>query len=61
ADLDYKNVALDDLVSMRIHGVSIDFVREMRELGYHPSVDKLVEMRIHGVSPSMVRALNKDG
>ena len=33
-DLGYKDLDIEDLVKMRIHGVSASFVKEMRDLGY---------------------------
>jgi hypothetical protein len=44
------------MVTMRIHGATLDFVKEINALGYdHPAVDQLVTMRIHGVSPEFIR------
>ncbi len=34
---------------MRIHGVTIDFVKRMQERDIGVTVDELVTMRIHGV------------
>ena len=42
---------------MRIHGVTPEFIRDLRALGYKDlSVDDLVKLRIHGAqSPSFER------
>jgi beta-lactamase regulating signal transducer with metallopeptidase domain len=54
--------AVDDLIRMRIHGVSPAFVREIEQVGYSGlSVDQLVKMRIHGVSPVFVREMEQVG
>ena len=47
---------------MRIHGVSPDYVRDLKALGYdHVPIDKLVEMRIHGVTPDYIREVQQRG
>jgi hypothetical protein len=43
---------VDALVSMRIHGVTPDFVKRVKSSAGRPvTVDRLVEMRIHGREP----------
>jgi hypothetical protein len=43
---------VDDLVSMRIHGVTPEFVRKVKaKAGERVPVDRLVDMRIHGAQP----------
>ena len=62
ADLGYKNIAGDDLVKMRIHGVSPQFVRDLNDLGYkNLPIDDLVRMRIHGVTPDYIRKMRDAG
>ena len=43
---------MDDLVSLRIHGVTTDFVKRVQgRSGKSVTVDRLVSMRIHGQNP----------
>jgi hypothetical protein len=43
---------VDDLVSLRIHGVTTDFVKRVQgRSGKSVSVDQIVSMRIHGQNP----------
>jgi hypothetical protein len=54
-------LTVDDLIRLRLHGVSSDYVEEMREqLGDVP-LDKLVELKVHGVTPEMVEELRESG
>ena len=47
---------------MRIHGTSIEFVRDLQSLGYsRVPAQELVTMRIHGVSPEYIRELQTLG
>lgn len=48
------------LRELALHDVSLDFVRQMKELGYgSASLDRLVEFRIHGVTPEFIQGIVK--
>jgi beta-lactamase regulating signal transducer with metallopeptidase domain len=52
-----RNTSLspDDLASLRTHGVTPEFLREIAALGYKKaSVSDLVALRIHGVTPDYI-------
>ena len=50
------------LMELALHDVSLDFVRQMKELGYGDEpLDRLVEFRIHGVTPGFVRGMASAG
>ena len=54
--------SVDDLVKMKIHGVTPEFVRQTRELGFKDlSIDDLVKMRIHRVTPEYIKAIRDLG
>jgi hypothetical protein len=72
ATLRSMNVRLDDtedrdrtegeeLYRLAMFDVSLDFIRQMHDLGYDAGVHDLVRFRIHGVSPDMVRELRTLG
>lgn len=47
--------SVDHLIRLRLHGISQDYIEEMREAGYDGlKPEELVELRIHGVSPDYV-------
>lgn len=50
------HVSADDLVAMKIHGVSVGDIEAYARLGYRDLTPKqLIAMSIHGVSPDFVR------
>jgi beta-lactamase regulating signal transducer with metallopeptidase domain len=49
------DLRVDELIAMKIHGITPEYVRELHDQGLHPNADDLVAMRIHGVTPEYVR------
>ena len=54
-------VTVDQLIAMKIQGVSPGYVRGIHEQGFHPNADELVGMRIQGVTPEYVREIRALG
>jgi len=51
-----------DLVALKIHGVTLDYVREARQAGYQNfSADDYVQLRIHDVDTDFLRGLKAAG
>ena len=49
--LGYSKIGVDELVTLRIHGVTSDFVKRVQgRSGKGVSLDHVVSMRIHGQS-----------
>lgn len=46
--LGYERLSPDDLVAMRIHGVTVEFAKRMKDRDPGITVDELVTRRIHG-------------
>lgn len=51
----YTNIKVDDLIAMKVHGVTGKFIRDLRDVGFdNLPVNKLVAFRIHGVTPAYI-------
>jgi hypothetical protein len=56
------SASIHDLLQLRMHGVTLDYVREARQAGYpNFSADDLVQLRIHGVETAFLRDLKAAG
>ena len=45
------DLTVDQLIAMKIQGITPEYVRGLHEQGLHPNADDLVSMRIQGVDP----------
>src|SRR5215467_1396017 len=53
----FKNLSADELIEMKIQGVTPAYVKEIHNLGMKPTVDELVGMRVQGITPDYVREM----
>lgn len=56
-----KKLSADELVALKVQGVTPEYVRAIHALGFNPSVDELVRMKVQGVSPDYIRDLRSQG
>jgi beta-lactamase regulating signal transducer with metallopeptidase domain len=57
----YRDLTVDQLVELKIQGVTGGYVRELVEAGLHPDVHQLLELRIQGVTGQYVRDIRAAG
>jgi len=55
------DLTVDQLVAMKIQGVTPEYVRKLREQGLTPEPEKLIAMRIQDVTPDYIRDLRAAG
>jgi beta-lactamase regulating signal transducer with metallopeptidase domain len=48
------NLTVDQLIAMKIQGITPEYIRGLHDQGLHPNVDELVSMRIQGVNPEYI-------
>lgn len=61
ASLGYKDLSVDQLISLKIHGVTTEYIRELLAAGLKLKVDELVSFAIHGAQPADIVEMQKLG
>jgi beta-lactamase regulating signal transducer with metallopeptidase domain len=56
-----KNLKVDQIIALKVQGVTPGYVRSMRAEGLDPNVNELIGMKVQGVSPEYVRAIRATG
>jgi len=56
-----NDLTADDLIGLKIQGVTPEYVRAMHDIGLHPSAEELIGMKVHGVTPEYVKELRALG
>jgi beta-lactamase regulating signal transducer with metallopeptidase domain len=49
------NLSADELISLKIQGVTPQYIHEIRAEGLKPDVDELVGMKVQGITPEYIR------
>ena len=57
----YGDLGVERITELRIHGVSTDFIRDSKALGYNFTPQEIVNLRIHGVDGNYLRRLRDSG
>ena len=55
------NLTADQLIALKVQGVTSDYVRGMHNLGLKPSVEELIGMKVQGITPDYVREMRSLG
>jgi beta-lactamase regulating signal transducer with metallopeptidase domain len=50
-----ENLSADDLIALKIQGVTPQYIHEIHAEGLKPSVDELVGMKVQGITPEYIR------
>lgn len=55
------NLSADDLIALKVQGVTPEYVRAIHDLGLRPDADTLVGMKVQGVTPEYIKELRALG
>src|SRR5438445_1930184 len=50
----FDNLSADDLIAMKIQGITPEYIHEIRTEGFKPSPDELVAMKVQGITPEYI-------
>jgi beta-lactamase regulating signal transducer with metallopeptidase domain len=54
-------LSVDDLIALKVQGVTGDYVRQVKAAGFDPSVHDLIGMKVQGVTPEYIRDIRATG
>ena len=60
-DMGYEQPDADKLIALKVQGVNVDEVRQIRALGYQPTLDELIQIRIFRVMPDFIQRMQARG
>ena len=53
----YDNLSADDLIAMKVQGITPEYIHAIRAEGLKPSPDELVGMKVQGIGPEYIRGI----
>jgi hypothetical protein len=59
--LGYPIPDADQLIGLKVQGVNAEEVRQIRSLGFQPTLDELVQIRIFHITPEFIRQMKSRG
>ena len=57
----YDNLSVEDLVSMKVQGITPAYIRSIQAEGLKPSAQELIGMKVQGITPDYIRELRAAG
>jgi len=57
----YEQPDADKLIGLKVQGVNADEVKQIRALGFQPSLDELIQIRIFKITPDFVQRMQDRG
>ena len=53
----FDNLSADELISMKVQGITPQYIHEIRAEGLKPSINDLIGMKVQGITPEYIRQM----
>jgi beta-lactamase regulating signal transducer with metallopeptidase domain len=53
----FDNLSADELIGMKVQGITPEYVHEIRAEGLKPTADELIGMKVQGITPAYIRQI----
>jgi beta-lactamase regulating signal transducer with metallopeptidase domain len=57
----FDNLSADELIALKVQGVTPDYIREIHAEGLKPDADDLIAMKVQGISPQYIGEMRATG
>jgi beta-lactamase regulating signal transducer with metallopeptidase domain len=55
------NLSVDQLIALKVQGVTPAYINELRAAGLNPSADEIVAMKVQGIDPAYIKEIRSTG
>jgi beta-lactamase regulating signal transducer with metallopeptidase domain len=59
--LGYKDLSADDIIALKVQGITPQYIRDMKATGLKPTLSDLVAMKVQGITPAYVSEMRAKG
>lgn len=57
----YDNLSADELISLKVQGVTPEYISQIKALGLHPTIGELISMKVQGIDPQYIKEMRDAG